>query len=67
MLIVDVTGHEAEAQALRDKITKNMQAQGDNSSATQKRHQPQSLGPLPGDTKDQHAANFLKKFFVGAD
>jgi len=61
VLIVDVTGHEAEAQALRDKITKNMQAQGGQLLGTQNGISHYRLARMPGDTKEQHAANFLKK------
>lgn len=61
VLIIDVTGHETEAVALREKISKNMQAQGGQFLGTKNGISHYRLAKYPGDTKEQFAANFLKK------
>jgi len=61
VLIVDVTGHEAEATALREKISKNMVAQGGQLLGTKNGISNFRLARGQGDTKDRFAANFLKK------
>lgn len=61
VLIVDVTGHEAEAIALREKATKNLLAQGAQQVGTRNGISTLRLARNQGDTKDRFAVNFLKK------
>jgi hypothetical protein len=61
VLIVDVTGHEAEALALRDKIGKSLAAQGGQAQGVRNGISVFRLARNQGDTKDRFAVNFLKK------
>ena len=61
VLIVDVTGHEAEATALRDKATKNLLTQGAQAVAPRNGISILRLARDQGDAKDRYAINFLKK------
>ncbi len=61
VLIVDVTGHEAEAIALREKATKNLLAQGGQAAPARNGINIIRLARNQGDAKDRYAINFLKK------
>ncbi len=61
VLVVDVTGHEAEAVALREKIAKSLTTQGGQLIGTTNGISNFRLAKGQGDTKQRYAINFLKK------